>query len=115
MIGIGARGPFRDDLTGVVECGGQRCVVWMGSTRIHHREGQGDEEVTEGQTRLDGVGDCGWGTGEEEVRSMEILEVLILSVQLDNSVSGQYMADRRQVETMETLHQLLSWDDMNFA
>ena len=46
---------------------------------------------------------------------MEILEVLILSVQLDNSVSGQYMADRRQVETMETLHQLLSWDDMNFA
>jgi hypothetical protein len=33
---------------------------------------------------------------------MEILEVLILSVQLDNSVSGQYMADRRQVETMET-------------
>lgn len=39
---------------------------------------------------------------EEEVRSMEILEVLILSVQLDNSVSGQYMADRRQVETKET-------------
>jgi hypothetical protein len=33
---------------------------------------------------------------------MEILEVLILSVQLDNSVSGQYMADRRQVETKET-------------
>lgn len=33
---------------------------------------------------------------------MEILEVLILSVQLDNSVSGQYMADRRQVKTMET-------------
>lgn len=62
---------------------------------------------------------------EEEVRSMEILEVLILSVQLDNSVSGQYMADRRQVETNETftsiaflgLHELswyfVHWDHLN--
>jgi 20S proteasome subunit beta 3 len=51
--GAGAGRSVRDDITSAVECCGQRYAVGLGSTRLHNRKGQGDEEVIEGKTRLD--------------------------------------------------------------
>ena len=52
---IGARSTLRDYLASSPQCSRSRRIIRLGSTRIHHREGQGDEEATEGTTRLDGL------------------------------------------------------------
>jgi 20S proteasome subunit beta 3 len=61
----GPRGPVRDHLASVTE----RCrpgrAVGMGSTRVHHREGQGYQAVIEGQAGLKWLaayGDSIWCT-----------------------------------------------------
>jgi 20S proteasome subunit beta 3 len=36
---LGTRGLIRDGFASASECGGQRCVIWLGCTRLHHREG----------------------------------------------------------------------------
>lgn len=50
---LGTRGPLRDDFASFVERGRQRCIIRMGSTRLHYRERQGHKAIVEGQTRLE--------------------------------------------------------------
>ena len=50
----GPRRPLRDHLTSTAQRCRSRCVVRLGSARLHHREGQGDEAVTKGKARLNG-------------------------------------------------------------
>ena len=62
LIAVGLAGTgrlIRDYITSPAECRGSRCTVRLGSTRVHHRERQGDEEVTEGTARLNGIFDLG--------------------------------------------------------
>ncbi len=63
---IGAGGSFRNNITSSAQCCGSRCVIRLGCTCVHYREGQSYEEVTERQTRLDyyilANGDGGPGT-----------------------------------------------------
>lgn len=50
---VGAGGSFRNNITSSAQCCGSRCVIRLGRTCVHYREGQSYEEVTERQTRLD--------------------------------------------------------------
>ena len=49
---VGPRGPLRDNLTGVAQRRRPRRTFRLGRTRLHHREGQGYQAVTQGQAGL---------------------------------------------------------------
>jgi hypothetical protein len=64
-VRAGPRGPLRDHLTSAAERHRPRRAIGLGSTRLHHREGQGHQAVIEGQTGLRRAVACG---GMKELR-----------------------------------------------
>lgn len=52
IVGTGPGRPLRDGLAGTAQRRRPRRTIRLGRTRIHHREGQGDEAVTEGKAGL---------------------------------------------------------------
>lgn len=51
-MATGTRRAVRNDLPSPTERGRSRRLIRLGCTRLHHREGQGDKEASQGTTRL---------------------------------------------------------------